>query len=130
MIKEYEELKQEYLNLFDVDDPVTAFGLMRKASAVCEYLESQHAKYTRYALEAEKQAEALEAKVSIGNGKSVAEGKRFAEQDPTVVEAWRQYTIAMEKASTINAQARHTLRIYYDTKRVWELGEKKERYNG
>lgn len=130
MIKEYDELKSEYLELFDVDDPVLAFGLMKKASAICEYLESQHAKYVRLALEMEKQAEALEARTSIGNGKSVAEGKRFAEQDPLVVEAWRQFQIATEKASTINAQARHTLRIYYDTKRVWELGEKKERYNG
>ena len=130
MIKEYDELKTEYLNLFDVDDPITAFGLMKKASAICEYLESQYAKYTRLALEAQKQAEALEAKTSIGNGKSVAEGKRFAEQDESVLEAWRQFDLATEKAATINAQARHTLRIYYDTKRVWELGEKKERYNG
>lgn len=129
-MKEYDELKSEYLELFDVDDPVTAFGLMKKASAICEYLESQYAKYNRLALEAEKQAEATEARVSIGNGKSVAEGKRFAEQDSSVIEAWRQFHIATETAAVINSQARHTLRIYYDTKRVWELGEKKERYNG
>jgi len=130
MLETYSKLKQEYEETFDMDDPVTAFGLMKMASAVAEFLEVQEKKYNRIASELEKRAECIESEVSAANGKSVAEGKRFAATDKKVIDAWNEFFKAVETAGKMSAYARHSLRIYYDSKRVYENGEKKERYNG
>lgn len=121
---EYHELLFTYTNLQD-NDIATAYQLMINSSAMLEIIETLMVKYSIIATQLERQARAIEAKVSCeASQKSVAEGDRQAKKDPEVAKAWNEFLKAKEVSELYRVKVNTLLRIYYDSKAIWENANK------
>ena len=124
-VTNYLRLVGEYKELQD-NDPVTAFGLMIRASAEKEYFDSLVADAVKEVIDAERHAKAVNAQVSVELSPKPTEGARKAEYDERVVAAWQAYAQARCIKDKMAAHASMLERIYFDTKMIYEKQSNKK----
>ena len=124
-VTNYLRLVGEYKELQD-NDPVTAFGLMIRASAEKEYFDSLVADAVKEVIDAERHAKPVTAQVSVELSPKPTEGARRAEYNEQVVAAWQAYAQARCIKDKMAAHSSMLERIYFDTKMIYEKQSNKK----
>lgn len=120
----YKSLVLDYKDLQD-NDPTTAFDLMKKASSLLASIDSLVARTSGTAILQEKIAKATHAKKSCAMSIKPTEGERQAAKDEEVLSEWANLSMVVNIQKQLEALARHLNRIYFDTKSIFEIGNKR-----
>lgn len=126
MLKEYEDLIEDYRDLQD-NDPLTAYTIMKDASAILGTLETKLKKSSAELGRYKTLAEAMENEIAVeamSNGDSATKAEKVAKAHEDRIHAWNDYHDANKSIGELDALVSYMWRIYYDCKAVWEHGNK------
>lgn len=104
----------------DDSDVEEAFSIMKEASSLGASFEKLSYDLAKEQAIQERQAKALAARISKESSSKVNEGDRLASFNPEVLSAWQRVAEIRSAQMYLEATARYLLRIYYDTKLVYE----------
>lgn len=119
LYEQFSELEIEYkaLNDSDVED---AYNIMKRASSLTSSFEKMSYDLGKELNIQERSAKALAAKISKESSSKVNEGDRLASFNKDVLCAWQRVAEVKSAQMYLEATARYLLRIYYDTKLIYE----------
>jgi hypothetical protein len=83
-------LIEGYKNLQD-NDPLTAYSLMKRASALLATQETQEVELDKRLNIVKGLAESIESQVILDAGGSISKGERVAQNSSIVINAWNDY---------------------------------------
>jgi hypothetical protein len=116
----YLKLKQKYTKWSDVDIP-TAFTLSKESNELEVYYGEHLATFEKIKAELKKQAEGVEAEVSVEfDSKNSTQGNRKAKSDMRVKDAWDEFYKTMEVCGKLEAIVRFLGNVHWHTKEVYK----------
>lgn len=132
----YYYIKESYINELTDNDPLSAFTLLKKASAEKEYLDTQLSEFNKILFDAEKTAKGIEARVANSfrqDGKGVGDAEKLAIYHSDTVSSWSDYSTIRKVRDDISAMSHFLERVYFDCKTQYELGlrnlDKRQKYS-
>ena len=119
-LQSYMILKDEYAELED-NDPNSAYSIMKKASALLEYFETEEAETDKELNIKKTNAESLESQVALKESpNNVSKGEKLASCNNEVMYEWNEYYTAKCTHGRLIAIIKFLWRVYYDSQNVWK----------
>lgn len=117
--KLYEEVHEAF-NALDETDASMAFAILKNASALQTSFEKVSADLGKELMDCERQAKAIQAKISRESSTKVNEGDRISTQHPDVLSAWERVSDIQKSQRYVDATAKYLSRMYFDSKLIFE----------
>ena len=126
----YRKLLQEYERL-ESDNFNEAYRILKQATALSDYYGELYAKAKKLLVESEFNFKQVKARVSHGIAPTKpTEGERQALFSDEVGEAHKTYTDALYQERTMENITATIDKIYFDSKNIWDKGNKDYRSKG
>lgn len=119
LYEQFNECESDYQS---IDDSMVeeAFAIMQESSSLNASFESAAGAMAKEYFMAEKHAKALQARISKSLSSKVNEGDRMASFNEEVLKAWENAAELKAAQVGLESTAKYLLRIYYDSKLIYE----------
>lgn len=132
----YYYIKESYIHELTDNDPLSAFALLKRASAEKEYLDTQLAELNKILFDTEKAAKGVEARVANSfrqDGKGVGDAEKLATYHHDTTSSWSEYSSIRKVRDELSAMSHFLERVYFDCKLIHEIGvrnfDKRQKYS-
>jgi hypothetical protein len=120
-----DKLLEDYETLQD-NDPLTAYSLMKRASALLSNYETQAAHLEKWSGKVKTLAQSIESETILNAGGSISKGERMAACSDQVIKGWNSYYSVRERLGKTQAVINNLNRIYWVCQLVWKSAKDKE----